>query len=114
MILSLACGRNPGGSQVEQEGAKRPRVIKLGRVAFDNSEPASSRSGSAFVLVRRESAATSLLQARRVRARDGVGMKCAREHSSGFGKDFERYSAFLLLCCPATPGASLCGNDPGS
>jgi hypothetical protein len=113
IIPSLACGRNSGGSQAEQEGAKCPRVIKLGRVAFDNNEPASNRSGLTFVLVRRGSAATSLLQARRIRARDGVRMKCAREHSSEFGKDFERYS-FLLLCCPATPGASLCGNDPGS
>ena len=36
------------------------------------------------------------MQARRLLAKDGDGMKCARGYSSGLGNDFQSYSAFLL------------------
>lgn len=61
-----------------------------------------------------EWAATSLRQARRVRAKDGARMNCVPGNTSGSGDGFEPYSAFLLLCCPPIPGASFSGNDLGN
>ena len=73
IIPSLACGRNPGGSQVEQEARSVPRVVKLGRSGLITASRLAAAPAQRSFLCVEGRLLLRVLQARRVRARDGVG-----------------------------------------